>query len=222
MSGLGSQLSGEAASFDFDRLLGAPIKAMIDAQVRSSEFTARFIDREMLQADGMLKTQDFNFPVYSKRGRRRIVKLKIPLIAIAPIPCFLVQSMTISFNAQMTAMTKVYEQSETSVGVDISIGAGKESGGDEDRVKETQGNNTQGNQKPKKGGGGSVALSVKFSSNQVKESTISQSRSYEFGINMTVTIKPVPDGINYLQTTLLEELQQQMSQPPEEEEGQQK
>jgi Protein of unknown function (DUF2589) len=112
----------ELRQIPFAQLIGAPMKAAIEAQALAAQSTIEFIQKvgfktaaggfepdDMLFADtsndadaGELRNVSFT---YSKKDETDVVKefrLTVPLLAIAPIPYLRIDEMTIDFSAKLT------------------------------------------------------------------------------------------------------------------------
>lgn len=114
----------------FSEIIGAPLKAAIEAQAMAAQTSWRFIQEVGLNTDkesGEKKAVNVSFD-FLQNGKE--ARLNIPLLTIVPIPYIAIQSIDIAFkakiNAESSSHTEASESSDTSVGgtLEASIGWG--------------------------------------------------------------------------------------------------
>lgn len=113
-------------------LVGAPLIAACDAQVRLAQATAAFIHNvgfEETKADDGTKTTttrtaSFNFtrPVKNDDGTwsDQAVDMKVPILAIVRVPTLAVQSVDITFDMEVKASTQDKSSTDASATVNAS------------------------------------------------------------------------------------------------------
>lgn len=106
---MSEKISATLSSLPFGAMIGGPLSACVEAQEQAAETTMRFIQNVGLNLDGdTVRNVVFT---YEKEGRK--VQLSVPLLTIVPIPYIAIESVDISFKANVTAMeTEHASQSE--------------------------------------------------------------------------------------------------------------
>lgn len=110
----------ELRQIPFEQLIGAPLKAAIEAQALAAQSTIEFIQKvgfkqpindpkDLLFADtekdadaGELRNVTFKYRKKNQDGTDEDFSLTVPLLSIAPIPYIRVAEMTIDFSAKLT------------------------------------------------------------------------------------------------------------------------
>lgn len=139
MANVSTNLTSELNSIDFRKMIGGPLQAAVDAQVASSLATVDFITKvgfsQPVKADGTPDTTkprelvmaDFSYS--RKEGKDaqgndvyKDVSIKVPLLAMLPIPSLRIEHVIIDFNVKLNSV----ESSSTSdaLGVDAEVKAG--------------------------------------------------------------------------------------------------
>lgn len=97
---MSEKISATLSSLPFGAMIGGPLSACVEAQEQAAETTMRFIQNVGLNTDGdTVRNVVFT---YEKEGRK--VQLSVPLLTIVPIPYIAIESVDISFKANVTAM----------------------------------------------------------------------------------------------------------------------
>jgi hypothetical protein len=129
-----TNLTSELNNIDFRKMIGGPLQAAVDAQVASSLATVAFIndvgfkladpndpnsEKELVMVDFSHKRKDIDAdgnPVDSE------VNIRVPLLAMLPIPSLRIEHVDINFNAKLNSV----ESSSVSdkLGVNVQAGAG--------------------------------------------------------------------------------------------------
>jgi hypothetical protein len=108
----------ELRQIPFDYLIGAPLKAAIEAQGLAAKTTIDFIEKvgfipddpdqdpffEDETADvegGQVRNVTFQYAKTDQNGNRANVELTVPILSIVPIPYIRVDEMTINFTAKL-------------------------------------------------------------------------------------------------------------------------
>lgn len=130
----------ELRQIPFDQLIGAPMKAAIEAQALSAQSSIEFIQKigfkdtggdyqptDMLLADpskdadaGELRNVTFKYKKKDEDDTVKDFELTVPLLAITPIPYLRIQEMTIDFSAKLT--DAIERTTNTSFKLDTNVG----------------------------------------------------------------------------------------------------
>lgn len=105
-----NEIVNDLSSIPFDRMIGGPLSACIDAQEQAALSTVNFIDRVGFDPKnpGHVVNVDFT---YKREGTD--VQLSVPLLTIVPIPFISIDTVNISFKAALKSIS-----SEDAVDVD--------------------------------------------------------------------------------------------------------
>lgn len=108
-----SQESTDALrALPFGSIIGAPLKACIEAQAMAAQTSWKFIQEVGLQNNpetGEKEIVNVSF-LFEKQGQ--VSQISIPLLTIIPIPYIAVEKMDISFKANIMASKTVEERQE--------------------------------------------------------------------------------------------------------------
>jgi hypothetical protein len=100
----------ELAAIDFADIIGGPLIAVINAQAKAAHVTSNFIQQIGFTSAGtggqqQIATVAFDFtqilPTGTPQGAAASSIIKVPLLAMLPIPYIRVDSMTIDFNVNL-------------------------------------------------------------------------------------------------------------------------
>jgi hypothetical protein len=126
----------ELKQIPFSQLIGAPLKAAIEAQALAAQSTIEFIQKigfkqpvsggnDLLftntdnNADaGELRNVTFSYQKTDENGTDHNFTLTVPLLSIAPIPYIRIEEMTIDFKAKLT--DAIVRKTDTSFSLDSS------------------------------------------------------------------------------------------------------
>ena len=105
-----NEIVNDLSSIPFDRMIGGPLSACINAQEQAALSTVNFIDRVGFDPKnpGHVVNVDFT---YKREGTD--VQLSVPLLTIVPIPFISIDTVNISFKAALKSIS-----SEDAVDVD--------------------------------------------------------------------------------------------------------
>lgn len=127
----------ELSQIPFAHLIGAPMKAAIEAQALAAQSTIEFIHKVGFQqpagggndllftnpandADaGTLRSVSFVYKKKDENGVESNFELTVPLLSIAPIPYIRIDEMTIDFKAKLT--DSIVRRTDTSFSLDSSV-----------------------------------------------------------------------------------------------------
>jgi Protein of unknown function (DUF2589) len=126
-----TDLTSELNNIDFRKMIGGPLQAAVDAQVASSLATVDFINkvgftepdsegkRELVMVDFTHKRTDVNAEGVAVPTE---VFIKVPLLAMLPIPSLRIEHVIIDFNVKLNSV----ESSKTSdaLGIAVEVGGG--------------------------------------------------------------------------------------------------
>ena len=96
-----NELVNDLSSMPFDRMIGGPLSACIDAQEQAAVSSVNFIDRVGFdpQNPGHVINVDFKY----RRDGEDVV-LSVPLLTIVPIPFISIDTLNISFKAALKSI----------------------------------------------------------------------------------------------------------------------
>ncbi len=126
-----TEFTSELNNIDFRKMIGGPLQAAVDAQVASSLATIDFINkvgfrqpdpnapRELVMVDFSHTRKDVNA---AGQPEEKAVNLRVPLLAMLPIPSLRIEHVIIDFNVKLNSV----ESSSTSeaLGVSAEVGGG--------------------------------------------------------------------------------------------------
>ena len=97
-----NEIVNDLSSIPFDRMIGGPLSACIDAQEQAALSTVNFIDRVGFDPKnpGHVVNVDFT---YKREGTD--VQLSVPLLTIVPIPFISIDTVNISFKAALKSVS---------------------------------------------------------------------------------------------------------------------
>lgn len=117
-----SQIATSALqALPFGNIIGGPLKACIEAQAMAAKTSWNFIQEVGLNIDpqtGEKKTVNVSFQ-FIKDGR--VAQLNIPLLTIVPIPYIAIQSIDISFKANINASASNSKVEKESTTIDAGV-----------------------------------------------------------------------------------------------------
>jgi hypothetical protein len=167
-----TNFSSELNNIDFRKMIGGPLQAAVDAQVASSLATVDFInkvgftgedgDRELVMVDFTHTRKDVD-----TQGQpvEKSVALKVPLLAMLPIPSLRIEHVIIDFNVKLNSV----ESSTTSdaLGVNAEV----------------------------KGGWGPVSFKVSASYQRKTTTGVEVRKEYALNVNVKAVQDEIPAGL---------------------------
>lgn len=105
---MSEKISATLSSLPFGAMIGGPLSACVEAQEQAAETTMRFIQDVGLNTDG----DTVRNVVFTYEKENRKVQLHVPLLTIVPIPYIAIESVDISFKANVTAMETKYDKTQ--------------------------------------------------------------------------------------------------------------
>src|SRR4051812_22848684 len=132
VAGLSTNLVAELNNIDFKKMIGGPLQAAVDAQVASSLATVNFINavgfkdaatpggaRELVMVDFSHTRDDGTKDASGVANPPKSVVLKVPLLAMLPIPSLRIEHVIIDFNVNLNSVET--STVTTSLCVDASV-----------------------------------------------------------------------------------------------------
>jgi hypothetical protein len=125
-------LVSELNNIDFKKMIGAPLQACVDAQVQSSLATVNFINsvgfvtsdmgkKELVMVDfthERVDVKDDGTPLNKK------IYIKVPLLAMLPIPSLRIEHVQIDFNAKLNSVETSSVSDELGIKAELAVGWG--------------------------------------------------------------------------------------------------
>jgi hypothetical protein len=173
MSTPSTALTTELNNIDFRTMIGGPLQAAVDAQVASSLATVDFIQkvgftdsgngqRELVMVDFTHKRKDVDA---SGAEVAKDISLRVPLLAMLPIPSLRIEHVIIDFNVKLNSV----ESSSTS----SELGGGVEG----------------------KGGWGPVSFKVSASYQRKTATNVEVKKEYALNVNVKAVQDEIPAGL---------------------------
>ncbi len=130
----------ELRQIPFSQLIGAPLKAAVEAQALAAQSTIEFIEKvgfvkssgddlDLLFSDpsadakaGQLRNVTFKYKKKDENDESTDFSLTVPLLSITPIPYLRIDEMTIDFSAKLTDAVQRKTVKEFSLTADVEGG----------------------------------------------------------------------------------------------------
>ncbi|MEO6136902.1 MAG: DUF2589 domain-containing protein [Ginsengibacter sp.] len=119
----------ELNNIDFQKMIGGPLQACVNAQVASSLATVDFINKvgftevdgkkELVMVDFSHKRKDIEADGTAKDSE---ISIRVPLLAMLPIPSLRIEHVIIDFNVKLNSVET--SKVEQSIGVNAEVSAG--------------------------------------------------------------------------------------------------
>lgn len=124
-----TNFTSELNNIDFQKMIGGPLQACVNAQVASSLATVDFINqvgfaevngkKELVMVDFSHTRNDVNADGTANKTE---VSIKVPLLAMLPIPSLRIEHVIIDFNVKLNSVET--SKVEESIGVNAEISGG--------------------------------------------------------------------------------------------------
>lgn len=168
-----TNLTSELNNIDFRKMIGGPLQACVDAQVASSLATIDFINKVGFTDDGNGKKElvmvDFSHTRkdVDAEGKEitKDINIKIPLLAMLPIPSLRIEHAIIDFNVKLNSVET--SQVQESIGVNAEV----------------------------KGGWGPVSFKVSASYQRKSTTGVEVRKEYALNINVKAVQDEIPAGL---------------------------
>lgn len=130
-----TNLTSELNNIDFRKMISGPLQAAVDAQVASSLATIDFINRvgftttgegasakrELVMVDFTHERKDLDA---EGKAQTSTVTVKVPLLAMLPIPSLRIEHVIIDFNVKLNAVESQSVSDELGVEAEVKAGWG--------------------------------------------------------------------------------------------------
>jgi hypothetical protein len=166
-------LTSELNNIDFAKMIGGPLQAAVDAQVASSLATVQFIKEvgfapanggkpELVMVEFSHKRKDVDA---DGKDVEKDVSLRVPLLAMLPIPSLRIEHVIIDFNVKLNSVESTTASSE--------LGGGVEG----------------------KGGWGPVSFKVTASYQRKTATNVEVKKEYALNVNVKAVQDEIPAGL---------------------------
>ncbi len=130
--GPSTNLVSELNNIDFQKMIGGPLQAAVNAQVASSLATVDFINAVGFETDANGKRQlvmvDFSHTRNEVDANGAIVpkpvNISVPLLSVLTVPCLRIEHVIIDFNVKLNSVESSQVSSDIGVNAEVSGGWG--------------------------------------------------------------------------------------------------
>ncbi|WP_341836254.1 DUF2589 domain-containing protein [Chitinophaga pollutisoli] len=131
--GINTDLVSQLNAIDFKKMIGGPLQAAVDAQVASALATVNFInevgftkaegseEKELIMVDFTHERSDVNDEGEEVKKK---VYVKVPLIAMLPVPSLRIEHVIIDFNAKLNSVESSKVSEDIGVNAELKVGWG--------------------------------------------------------------------------------------------------
>lgn len=123
-----TNLTAELNNIDFKKMIGGPLQAAIDAQVTSALATVDFVKTVGFTDQGELVMVDFSHKRKDVKADgtadEKDIAIKVPLLAMLPIPSLRIEHVTIDFNVKLNSVETSSTSTSLGLSADVSGGWG--------------------------------------------------------------------------------------------------
>ena len=169
-----TDLVSELNNIDFRKMIGGPLQAAVDAQVASSLATVDFLNKVGFKDDasGGRELGMVDFSHKRNNGKKadgtddiKDVAIRVPLLAMLPIPSLRIEHVIIDFNVKLNSV----ESSSTSTALGVNVEA--------------------------KGGWGPVSFKVSASFQRKTATNVEVKKEYALNVNVKAVQDEIPAGL---------------------------
>ncbi len=169
-----TDLVSELNNIDFRKMIGGPLQAAVDAQVASSLATVDFINKVGFTEDAQGKKELVMVDFSHKRnnGKKadgtddiKDVAIRVPLLAMLPIPSLRIEHVIIDFNVKLNSVESA--STSTDLGVNAEV----------------------------KGGWGPVSMKVSASFQRKTATNVEVKKEYSLNVNVKAVQDEIPAGL---------------------------
>lgn len=107
----------------FGQIIGAPLKACIDAQTEAALSTWNYINSVGITKDENTGESKAVYVKFSYRSNGRYCSLSVPLLTLVPIPYLAIKNINIAFKADIAASSSTAETNSSSLEVEAGMKA---------------------------------------------------------------------------------------------------
>ncbi len=122
-------IAEQFAGLQMDQLIGAPLRAAVDASLQLADSTADFIRRAGFDGMGKVRTVSFGYQRYSANedgtSNREEMEVAVPLLAVTPIPNLQVDEVNLLFDIEVKQSERIESSIELNAGASGKLGAFK-------------------------------------------------------------------------------------------------
>lgn len=171
---ISTNLTAELNNIDFKKMIGGPLQAAVDAQVASSLATIDFINKVGFTEDEQTKKKELVMVDFSHNRKdvdadgkeiKKEVNVRVPLLAMLPIPSLRIEHVTIDFNVKLNSV----ETSTVSDALDIKAEV--------------------------KGGWGPVSFKVSAAYQRKSTTGVEVKKEYALNVNVKAVQDEIPAGL---------------------------
>lgn len=120
-------IAEQFAGLDMDQLMGAPLRAAVDASLQLAESTADFIRKVGFDQEGKVRTVAFGYQRHGVTpdgtGRLEEMQVNVPLLAVVPVPNLQVDEVNLLFDIEVKQSERRDSSMELSAGASGRLGA---------------------------------------------------------------------------------------------------
>jgi Protein of unknown function (DUF2589) len=167
----------ELNNIDFRKMIGGPLQAVIDAQVASSLATVNFINNVGFTIDPATSKKELVMVDFSHNRKdvkedgtatSKEIAVKVPLLAMLPIPSLRIEQATIDFNVKLNSVASASVSDELGIKVDANAGFGP------------------------------ISFKVSASYQRKTSSNVEVKKEYALNVNVKVSQDEIPPGLEKL------------------------
>lgn len=122
-------IAEQFAGLQMDQLIGAPLRAAVDASLQLADSTADFIRRVGFDGTGKVRTVSFGYQRCSVNedgtSNRDEMEVAVPLLAVTPIPNLQVDEVNLLFDIEVKQSERLESSMELNAGASGKLGAFK-------------------------------------------------------------------------------------------------
>lgn len=169
-----TDLTSELNNIDFRKMIGGPLQAAVDAQVASALATVDFINKVGFSTgdDGKRELVMVDFSHKRNNGKKadgtddiKDVSVRVPLLAMLPIPSLRIEHVIIDFNVKLNSVESSSTSSELGVNAEV------------------------------KGGWGPVSFNVSASYQRKTATNVEVKKEYALNVNVKAVQDEIPAGL---------------------------
>jgi hypothetical protein len=121
-------LVSELNNIDFQKMIGGPLQAVVDAQVASSIATVNFINNVGFTVDPATSKKELVMVDFSHTRKdikadgtadNKEINVKVPLLAMLPIPSLRIEHATIDFNVKLNSVASASVSNDLNIKADV-------------------------------------------------------------------------------------------------------
>ena len=118
-------IAEQFAGLQMDQLIGAPLRAAVDASLQLADSTADFIRRAGFDGMGKVRTVSFGYQRYSANedgtSNREEMEVAVPLLAVTPIPNLQVDEVNLLFDIEVKQSERIESSIELNAAANLEL-----------------------------------------------------------------------------------------------------